>query len=53
MNKLHCVPLVFFIFMLSLGILLFIGVILANILFDLKSPVMLAVSSDTTPGKDF
>lgn len=53
MNKLHYVSLVFFIFMLSLATLLFIGVVLANILFDLKFPVTLDVSSDTVSEKDF
>lgn len=53
MNKLHYVSLVCFIFMLSLATLLFIGGVLANTLFDLKFPVILAVGSDTTPEKDF
>lgn len=51
MNKLHYAPLVRFFFMLSLAVLLFIAVILANTLFDLKSPLMLAFSSDTVSGK--
>ena len=51
MNKLHYAPLVLFIFMLSLAVLLFIAVILANTLFDLKSPLTLAVSSDTKSGR--
>lgn len=51
MNKLHYAPLVLFVFMLSLAVLLFIAVILANTLFDLKSPLTLAVISDTKSGK--
>lgn len=52
MNKLHYVSLVCFIFMLSLAPLLFIGGVLANLLFGLKFPVILAVSSDTMSEKD-
>lgn len=51
MNEPHCFISVFH-FYAKPGNFAFIGVVLANILFDFKFPVILAVSSDTMPEKD-